>query len=101
MDGAWKAVKLTHNFGRLASRQFHKSAVKRWRICGCCMQLPRESLDLRYEDYKKVFQRSIQHPEDFWAEQAENIVWDKKWTKVLDNSRPPFTKWYSFFLSFM
>ena len=95
MEGARKVVNLSHSFQRFTSRQFHRSAVKRWRLCGCCMQLPRESLDLRYENYDKVFRRSIEHPQDYWAEQAEHIVWDKKWTKVLDNSKPPFTRWYA------
>ena len=95
MEGARKVVNLSHSFQRFTSRHFHRSAVKRWRLCGCCMQLPRESLDLRFENYDKVFRRSIEHPQDYWAEQAEHIVWDKKWTKVLDNSKPPFTRWYA------
>ena len=94
MEGARKVVKLTQNFRRLASRQFHVSAVNRWKLCGCCMQLPREHQELAYENYDRVFRRSIENPEDFWAEQAEHIVWDRKWTRVLDNSKPPYTKWY-------
>lgn len=94
MEGARKVVKLTQNFRRLASRQFHVSAVNRWKLCGCCMQLPREHQELAYENYDRVFRRSIENPEDFWAEQAEHIVWDRKWTRVLDNSKPPYTKWF-------
>ena len=94
MEGAWKAVIFSQSFRRFASRQVHTSTVNRFRQCSCLMQLPRERLELRYEDYKTIFQRSIETPEEFWAEQAEHIVWDKKWTTVLDNSRPPFTKWY-------
>ena len=43
--------------------------------------------------YDEVFRESIERPEDFWAEAAEQVVWHKKWDKVLDNSNPPFTKW--------
>ncbi|XP_071181901.1 acyl-CoA synthetase short-chain family member 3, mitochondrial-like isoform X2 [Mytilus edulis] len=44
--------------------------------------------------YDDNFLRSINSPEDFWAEQAEQIVWHKKWDKVLDNSNPPFSRWF-------
>ncbi len=34
------------------------------------------------EDYKKLYEHSINNPEDFWAEQAERITWFKKWDKI-------------------
>jgi len=39
-------------------------------------------------------QRSLQNPEEYWAEIAENTIWTKKWNKVLDNSNPPFARWF-------
>jgi propionyl-CoA synthetase len=45
--------------------------------------------------YKDVYERSIRDPEEFWAEEASRVTWMKPWTRVLDNSNPPFTKWYS------
>ncbi|KAK7098847.1 acyl-CoA synthetase short-chain family member 3, mitochondrial-like isoform X2 [Littorina saxatilis] len=44
--------------------------------------------------YEEVFRRSIEQPDDFWAEAAEKLVWHKKWDQVLDNSNPPFTRWF-------
>ncbi|MGD0626488.1 MAG: acetyl-coenzyme A synthetase N-terminal domain-containing protein, partial [Thermodesulfobacteriota bacterium] len=38
------------------------------------------------EEYKKLHERSIRDPEKFWAEQAQNLDWFKKWDKVLDYS---------------
>jgi acetyl-CoA synthetase len=32
--------------------------------------------------------------EDFWAERAETLHWEKKWDQVLDWSNPPFAKWF-------
>src|SRR4051812_30948960 len=32
--------------------------------------------------------------EAFWAEQAEALHWDTKWSQVLDWSNPPFAKWF-------
>ncbi|MBA4394971.1 MAG: propionyl-CoA synthetase, partial [Desulfobacca sp.] len=44
--------------------------------------------------YQEAFQESIENPESFWGKAAEEIVWEKKWDKVLDNSNSPFTKWF-------
>lgn len=44
--------------------------------------------------YKDVYERSLKNPEEFWAEAAEQLVWSKKWDRVLDNSCEPFTKWF-------
>jgi len=44
--------------------------------------------------YDAVYRRSIDKPEEFWAEAAEDIAWFKRWDKVLDDSQSPFTKWY-------
>ncbi len=30
----------------------------------------------------------------FWAAQAEEFVWFQKWDTVLDDSNPPFYKWF-------
>ena len=35
------------------------------------------------EEYKQIYQRSIDDPEGFWAELAEQLDWFKKWDKVL------------------
>jgi acetyl-CoA synthetase len=32
--------------------------------------------------------------EGFWAKEAKNLKWFKKWTKVLDDSKKPFFKWF-------
>ena len=34
------------------------------------------------EDYKRLYEYSINNPEDFWAEQAERITWFKKWDNI-------------------
>jgi len=46
-------------------------------------------------DYDAVYRRSLEHPDLFWAEAAEDIHWIKKWDRVLDDSRPPFYRWFS------
>lgn len=44
--------------------------------------------------YMDAYNRSISNPEDFWGELGRLIDWHKPWERVMDNSNPPFTKWY-------
>ncbi len=37
-----------------------------------------------FEEYQQVYQKSVEEPEIFWAEIAENFRWQKKWDKVLE-----------------
>jgi propionyl-CoA synthetase len=45
--------------------------------------------------YQQAFSRSINDPEGFWGEAAEEISWYKKWDKVLDDSNKPFYRWFT------
>ncbi|GAB4374007.1 MAG: acetate--CoA ligase [Calditrichia bacterium] len=47
------------------------------------------------KDYDSLYRYSIENREAFWAEQAEQIEWFKKWDRVLDDSNPPFYKWFT------
>jgi propionyl-CoA synthetase len=44
--------------------------------------------------YAETYQRSLAQPEEFWAEAAGAIDWERRWDAVLDRSRPPFTRWF-------
>jgi propionyl-CoA synthetase len=45
--------------------------------------------------YEDVYRKSIEAPENFWAEAADHIDWDKRWDKVLDDSNPPLYRWFT------
>ena len=45
--------------------------------------------------YDSVHRRSIEHPDEFWAEAAAAIDWDTKWNRVLDDSNAPFYRWFT------
>ncbi len=48
-----------------------------------------------FEEYKQAYQKSIENPEAFWGNIAENFLWKKKWDKVLDwNFTEPKIEWY-------
>ncbi len=44
---------------------------------------------------KKIWEESTKNPQEFWAEKAKAIDWFKAPTQVLDDSNPPFFKWYA------
>lgn len=44
--------------------------------------------------YDLAHGRSLRDPEGFWGEAAEDIHWYKQWDKVLDDSNPPFYRWF-------
>jgi len=44
--------------------------------------------------YAETYRRSLEQPEEFWAEAAETIDWERRWDRVLDSSRPPFYRWF-------
>jgi acetyl-CoA synthetase len=48
------------------------------------------------ETYKAMYQRSIEKPEAFWAEQAEQfLVWSKRWDIVMDYDYPKgYIRWF-------
>ncbi len=46
-------------------------------------------------DYQKLHSRSLQDPEGFWADAAQDIHWERKWNRVLDDSRKPFYRWFT------
>jgi len=43
--------------------------------------------------YLEVYNRSIEDPEGFWAEEARKLEWSKTWDKVLEWDEP-FSKWF-------
>jgi propionyl-CoA synthetase len=45
--------------------------------------------------YVETYRRSIERPDEFWAEAAEAIDWEHRWDRVLDARRPPFYRWFS------
>ena len=55
-------------------------------------------MDLRiksFEEYKQVYQKSVDQPEVFWGEIAEYFMWQKKWDTVLEwDFKTAKTSWF-------
>lgn len=50
---------------------------------------------LSMADYKKMYRKSVEKPEDFWGEMADQLEWFKKWEKVWEwDFNKPELKWF-------
>ena len=48
-----------------------------------------------FEEYQQSYQLSVDNPEVFWANIAEQFTWKKKWDRVLDwNFSEPKMEWF-------
>jgi acetyl-CoA synthetase len=51
------------------------------------------------DEYKKLYKLSIEDPETFWANMADQFYWEKRWDKVRDynfsiSKGPVFIEWF-------
>jgi propionyl-CoA synthetase len=44
--------------------------------------------------FDEIHARSLADPEGFWGEAAAEIDWIEPWERVLDDSNPPFYRWF-------
>jgi acetyl-CoA synthetase len=58
------------------------------------LSLPFETKYVPLKRLHEVYRRSIDRPEEFWAEQARQLDWFKTWDKVLEWD-PPFAHWFA------
>jgi acetyl-CoA synthetase len=56
--------------------------------------LPFEDKVVAASKLKEAWEKSIENPQEFWAEKAKAITWFKTWDKVLDDSNRPFYRWF-------
>ena len=45
--------------------------------------------------YEQTYRRAQDDPEAFWAAAAEPLYWNRRWSKVRDDSHPPFHRWFA------
>jgi acetyl-CoA synthetase len=57
------------------------------------LSLPFESRYYPLKKFLNMYQRSVEEPEEFWAEQARQLDWFKTWDEVLE-WKPPFARWF-------
>jgi acyl-coenzyme A synthetase/AMP-(fatty) acid ligase/very-short-patch-repair endonuclease len=48
-----------------------------------------------FEEYNLAYKKSVEDPEGFWGDIAENFLWKRKWDSVLEwNFKEPKIEWY-------
>ena len=57
--------------------------------------VPQQFVGRRRVNESSLRARSDLDPNAFWADQARMLAWSTPFTKVLDDSNPPFYKWFS------
>ena len=45
--------------------------------------------------YDETYATSLADPTRFWGSAAESIQWDRRWDSVLDDTNPPFYRWFT------
>src|SRR3990172_8623205 len=48
----------------------------------------------RLKDWESMANLAAKDLEGFWATEAEELEWYRKWDRVLDDSKKPFYKWF-------
>lgn len=54
----------------------------------------RETYNPRISSSREVYQRSLDDTDRFWAEQSRILDWYRGFDAVLDDSNPPFYRWF-------
>lgn len=44
--------------------------------------------------YERLYRASIQNPEEFWGPVSNMVHWTRCWDRVLDETQPPFYRWF-------
>ena len=55
---------------------------------------PEVTAQTRVKDWDQLARRALEDPEGFWAAEAEELEWYRKWEKVCDATEKPFYKWF-------
>jgi acetyl-CoA synthetase len=55
---------------------------------------PEVTAQTRVKDWDQLARRALEDPEGFWAAEAEELEWFRKWEKVCDATEKPFYKWF-------
>ena len=70
-----------------------KSIMKEARVFYPPKKFSKKAHIKNIKEYERLYKQSIKNPEKFWAEQAKQLEWFKKWDTVLRNEKN-FFKWF-------
>jgi acetyl-CoA synthetase len=70
-----------------------ESTLRETRVFGPPEAFQRSAHIQSMDDYRVLYDRSINDPEGFWAEQAHTLRWSRQWDRVLE-WKAPIAKWF-------
>ena len=73
--------------------EFIDSILKEHRVFYPSEEFHRNAHIKSMKEYSKIYKKSIENPEAFWAEKAKQLEWSKKWDIVFRNDMG-FFKWF-------
>ena len=73
--------------------KFIDSILKENRVFYPSHEFSRKSYIKSMQEYSRLYKKSIENPEAFWAEKANELEWFKKWDIILRNDQG-FFKWF-------
>src|SRR6266404_5830505 len=76
-----------------AARTNIESHLKEKRVFKPSKEFAQKARIKSLAQYRRMYQESIKSPEKFWAREAGELRWQKRWRKVLE-WKPPFAKWF-------
>ena len=79
----------------VAMPELYGTAGIAWRAppkCQC--EYARDDRFLRMPGYRESFDASVSDPAAFWADAAGAVTWTRTPQRVLDDSNPPFYRWF-------
>src|ERR1044072_362320 len=71
-----------------------ESHLKERRVFKPSKEFVHEARIKSLEQYRRMYRESIKSPDKFWAREASELVWQKRWRKVVE-WKPPFAKWFA------
>src|SRR4051794_32488768 len=70
-----------------------ESVLSESRVFAPPAEFSEKALVKTFEEYERIYERSANDPAAFWAEQAEELDWFRKWDTVLEWNEP-HAKWF-------
>jgi len=70
-----------------------ESHLKEKRLFKPLREFAQEARIKNFAQYQRMYRESIKHPDRFWTREANELVWRKRWRKVVE-WKPPFAKWF-------
>src|SRR2546428_7310032 len=70
-----------------------ESHLKEKRVFKPAKEFARKARIKNLAQYRRMYRESIKQPAKFWAHEASELIWNKRWKTVLE-WKAPFAKWF-------